>query len=77
MTATDVRIVIEPTILAGKPILRGARLSVEFVIGLLAEGWSETDIRDAYPGVQPGDVTACLAYARDMLASERIYPSAA
>ena len=71
------RIVLDPQVLAGKPVVRGTRLSVEFVVGLLAEGWSEQDILDNYPGLQGDDIRACLAYARDRLASERVYPSAA
>ena len=71
------RIVLDPQVLAGKPILRGTRLSVEFVVGLMADGWSETDILANYPGVARDDIRACLAYARDRLASEKVYPSAA
>ncbi|NJL06905.1 MAG: DUF433 domain-containing protein [Methylacidiphilales bacterium] len=77
MTAQPSRITLDPAVLAGKPIIRGTRLSVEFVIGLLAERWSEADILAAYPDLEPADIQACLAYARDILASERIYPSAA
>lgn len=71
------RIVLDPAILAGKPVIRGTRLSVEFIIGLLADGWSETAIMENYPGMAHDDVLACLAYARDRLRDERIYPSAA
>jgi len=70
------RIILDPAILAGKPVIRGTRLSVEFVIGLLADGWSEADIVENYPGLRHDDVLACLAYARDRLRDERIYPSA-
>jgi uncharacterized protein (DUF433 family) len=66
------RIVLGPAVLAGKPVIRGTRLSVEFVIGLLADGWTETDIRRNYPGLTPEDIAACLAYARDMLAAEKV-----
>jgi uncharacterized protein (DUF433 family) len=71
------RIALAPEILAGKPVIRGTRLSVEFVIGLLADGWTEADILENYPGIEHDDVLACLAYARDILSSERIFPSAA
>lgn len=71
------RIALDPQVLAGKPVVRGTRLSVEFVLGLLAEGWSEADILDNYPNLSGDDVRACLAYARDALASEKVYPSAA
>nr|PZN84222.1 MAG: antitoxin [Pseudomonadota bacterium] len=76
MTETE-RIVLDPAILSGKPVIRGTRLSVEFVIGLLADGWSEEDIVRNYPGITHEDIRACLAYARDVLRSERVYPSAA
>lgn len=76
-TVTQERIVLDPAILAGKPVIRGTRLSVEFVIGLLADGWSKTDIVANYPGLSHEDVLACLAYARDRLRDERIFPSAA
>jgi uncharacterized protein (DUF433 family) len=50
MTPSD-RIAIDPAILAGKPIVRGTRLSVEFVVGLLGDGWSEADVLRNYPNV--------------------------
>jgi len=68
------RIVIDPAILAGKPVIKGTRLAVEFVIGLLAQGWSESEILRNYPGLAHEDVQACLSYARDLLREERIYP---
>lgn len=77
MDAEQPSIVLDPNILTGKPVIRGTRLSVEFVIGLLADGWSEADILANYPGVTGEDILACLAYARDTLSSERVYPSAA
>jgi len=45
------RIVIDPDILVGKPVIKGTRLAVEFVIDLLAQGWSEADIERNYPGI--------------------------
>jgi uncharacterized protein (DUF433 family) len=68
------RIVLDPAILAGKPVIR---LAVDFIIGLLADGWNEKDILHNYPGLSHDDVAACLAYARDVLRSEKVYPSAA
>ena len=58
-------------------VIRGTRLSVECVIGLMADGWSEADILRDYPGVTHDDIIACLAYARDTLSSEKVFPSAA
>jgi uncharacterized protein (DUF433 family) len=77
MIDDQTRITLDPAVLAGKPVVRGTRLSVEFVIGLMAEGWSEQDILAEYPGLTHEDLVACLAYARDILKSERVYPPAA
>lgn len=71
------RIALDPDVLVGKPVIVGTRLSVEFVIGLMAEGWSESDILENYPGVGHDDIIACLAYARDVLNTEKVFPSAA
>jgi uncharacterized protein (DUF433 family) len=71
------RIILNPAILAGKPVIRGTRLSVEFVIGLMADGWAEADILSNYPGVAHDDIIACLDYARNVLGAEKVYPSAA
>jgi uncharacterized protein (DUF433 family) len=67
------RIALAPEMLISKPVIRGTRLSVEFVISLMAEGWSEADILGNYPGVTHDDIIACLVYARDTLS----FPSAA
>ncbi|TDX63132.1 uncharacterized protein (DUF433 family) [Methylosinus sp. sav-2] len=72
----EARIVLDPAVLAGKPVVRGTRLSVEFIIGLMADGWSEADIRRNYPVLEREDIVACLGYARDALRSEKIFPSA-
>jgi uncharacterized protein (DUF433 family) len=77
MAAEHPRIALDPNVLAGKPVVRGTRLSVEFVIGLMADAWSETDILANYPGIGHDDIIACLAYARDVLRSEKVFPSAA
>jgi uncharacterized protein (DUF433 family) len=71
------RVVLDPAVLAGKPVIRGTRLAVEFIIGLMADGWSEADILREYPGLTREDLAACLAYARDVLRSETVHPSAA
>jgi uncharacterized protein (DUF433 family) len=68
--------VLDPAILAGKPVIRGTRLSVDFVIGLMADGWTESDILRNYNGLTRDDLAACLAYARDVLRSEKVYPAA-
>ena len=77
MSSALSHITLDPKVLAGKPVIRGTRLSVEFVIGLMAEGWSEADILANYPGITREDILACFAYARDTLSSEKVFPSAA
>lgn len=54
------RIVIDSKILSGKPVIRGTRLAIEFVLNLLAQGWSEEQILDQYPGLTHEDILACL-----------------
>jgi uncharacterized protein (DUF433 family) len=59
------RIVVDPEILGGKPVVKGSRLAVEFIVDLLANGWTEDEILRNYPGLTREDILACLAYARD------------
>ena len=68
------RITIDPQVLVGKPIIKGTRISVEHVVKLMSDGWSEADVLRSYPHLQADDVRACLAYVTDMLSSERVYP---
>lgn len=70
------RIVLDEEILVGKPTVKGTRLSVEFIIDVLAQGWTEADILDNYPGLTPEDIRACLVYASRILKAERVYPFA-
>lgn len=57
------RITADPKILGGKPIIRGTRISVEFILELLASGATEAEILQDYPHLKRGDIKACLAYA--------------
>lgn len=68
------RIKIDSDVLAGKPVISGTRLSVEFVVGLLAQGWSVEDVLKEYDHVTRDDIQACLAYAHQLLADEKLYP---
>ncbi len=67
------RIVLDPEILVGKPIIKGTRISVELVVELLARGYTSEQIVEQYAHISPRDVQTCLAYASDMLRSERVY----
>ncbi len=68
------RIVVDPDVLVGKPVVKGTRLAVEFIIDLLAQGWTQSDILKNYPGLTAEDIQACLAYASTMLQAEKVYP---
>ena len=68
------RITSDPEILAGKPIITGTRLAVEFIIDLLAQGWNEESILLNYPGITQEDIRACLNYASALLKTEKVYP---
>lgn len=66
------RITINPKIFSGKPIVRGRRLAVEHVLGMLAAGDSPQTLLEGYPWLEPEDIQACLVYARRMVGHERI-----
>lgn len=68
------RIVIDPAVLVGKPTVRGTRISVEWVVDLLAAGWSVEQILENYPQLTRADIQACLSYASELLHSEKIFP---
>lgn len=68
------RIELSPGVLAGKPVVKGTRLAVEFVVDLLAQGWTEEAIIANYPTLTSGDIKACLQYASAALHAEKVYP---
>lgn len=63
----------DPTILAGKPVIRGTRLSVEFIMQLKANGWTEDAILSNYPALSQEMLQASFAYAADCISDESIY----
>ena len=69
------RIVADADVLAGKPVVRGTRQAVEFIIDLLAQGWSEADILENYPGLSTQDIRACLHYANDVVRLVELDPN--
>lgn len=68
------RIVVDSGVLAGKPVLKGTRLAVEFLIELLAENWSHEQILANYPQLTEEDIQAALHYAAEALKQEHVYP---
>ena len=73
-TALLERITVNPAIFGGKPIIRGRRLAVEHVLGMLAAGDSIETVLDGYPWLEPEDIQACHAYARRLVGHERVEP---
>jgi uncharacterized protein (DUF433 family) len=68
------RITVNPETLVGKPAIRGMRISVEQILDALAAGVPEQELLEDYPVLEPDDIRAVLLYARDLVASERVYP---
>lgn len=71
------RLIVDPQILAGKPIVRGSRLAAEFIIELLAAGITESDILENYPSLQHEDILACLTYASRLAYEWKAFPLSA
>lgn len=65
-------ITADPAVLVGKPVIKGTRLAVEFILELIAEGWSEAHMLRNYPGLTREQILACVAYARDRLSDEKL-----
>jgi uncharacterized protein (DUF433 family) len=61
------RITADPALLVGKPVIRGTRISVELILGWLANGWSFEQILEAYPHIGREDILAALAFAAEMM----------
>jgi uncharacterized protein (DUF433 family) len=68
------RITINPEIFGGKPIIRGRRLAVEHILGMLAAGDTFETILEGYPWLERDDIQACLAYAYRLVGHERVEP---
>ena len=71
------RITSDPEIFGGKPVIRGHRLAVEHVLGMLAAGDDVETILEGYPWLERADVLACLAYAHRLVGHERLEPNVA
>src|SRR5438445_120991 len=69
------RIIVDPEILTGKPVIRGTRLAVEFILEMLAAGQSESRILANYPGLTRDDILACLSYASYLAHEYKAYLS--
>jgi uncharacterized protein (DUF433 family) len=68
------RIVINPQIMVGKPVIQGTRVPVELIVRMLTQGIPESELLKEYPRLQPADIRAALAYAAQTLAHEDVLP---
>jgi uncharacterized protein (DUF433 family) len=64
-------ITLDPNILVGKPVIKGTRLAVEFIIDLLAQGWSEAEILRNYPGITSEQIQACLNFVDELMPNKQ------
>ena len=64
---------INPKVCGGKPVIKGTRITVEFILELLANGWSHEEILENYPQLKEEDILEAISYALNVLKEERIY----
>ena len=67
------RIVIDNKILAGKPVIKGTRISVDFILELLANGWTYDQIIKNYPTLKKEGILAAIRYSAEILKDEKVY----
>ncbi len=68
------RIESNPKIMVGKPVIKGTRLTVQHIMEQLANGWTESDLLESYPGLTHEDIQACFAFVADTLNDIRVFP---
>ena len=71
------RIVSDPNVMTGKPVIRGTRIPVDLIVRMLSQRISEEAILQEYPRLRTEDVQAALDYAADVLADEQVFPLSA
>ncbi len=68
------RITLNPKVMVGKPVIRGTRLTVEFILNLLAHNATTAEILDEYDGLAPEDIQACLLFAKESISKTEFMP---
>ena len=68
------RITLNPKVMTGKPVIKGTRLTVEFILNLMAHGATTKDVLDEYEGLTPEDIQACLLFAGESLSRTEFMP---
>lgn len=67
------RITFDQNVLAGKPVIRGLRISVEMILEMLSKGATSEEILEDYPELEPDDLRAALLYAHHLVAGETVH----
>jgi len=70
------RLTMNPNIMVGKPTVKGTRLTVEFILNLLAHGATTTEVLEEYQGLSQEDIQACLLFATKFLEDTAFMPLA-
>jgi len=70
------RIAVDPGVMVGKAVIKGTRLTVEYILGLLAHGASVAEVLDEYDGLKPEDIQACFLFASKSLQDASFMPLA-
>jgi len=68
------RIISDPQVMFGKPVIKGTRLTVQFIMEQLANGWSEADLINSYPGLTHEDILASFSFVADALNEIKLFP---
>ncbi|MCP5050455.1 MAG: DUF433 domain-containing protein [bacterium] len=68
------RIAMNPKVMGGKPVIKGTRLTVQYILKLMADGLSFTDIKKEYNGITNEDLTACILYASEIMENIEFFP---
>lgn len=67
-------ITMNPKVMSGKPVIKGTRLTVQYILKLLADGWSFDGIKKEYTGLKDKDISACILYASEVLDNTEFIP---
>ncbi len=68
------RIVVDPAVMVGKPVIRGTRIPVDLIIKLVAQGQTINEILEDYPSLKEADITAALEYGAEIVGGEEVFP---
>ncbi len=68
------RIVVDPAVMVGKPVIKGTRIPVDLILKLIAQGQTITEILDDYPNLKEADIRAALEYGAEIVSGEEVFP---